>query len=130
MTPAEMTKRLQAQWRRRHEGHMKATLKLAEAGGFYLPRLQEKLNIKKKMSQRIVDELIKEGKLIRSKTGHRSVLYELPHRPKPKPQPSVYIPPPKKLDPNAPLIITENTKITICPSPSSGQFHKSQFSNW
>jgi predicted transcriptional regulator len=98
---------------------MKAALKLAEAGGFHLPRLKEKLGLKTKVSQRICDELIKEGKLIRSKTGHRSVLYELPHRPKPKQAQEVVQAVTKgqaKLDPHAPVIIPPHVKVQYCPT--------------
>ena len=116
-------------WREKYAPVMEKVLAMAQLpNGFTTNDLMLAANLKHSVAHRILTDMVEQKKIKRTKTGHRSVIYE--SIVKPKHQASVYVPPPKKLDPNAPLIITPQTKITICPSPSSGQFHKSQFANW
>lgn len=116
-------------WRAKHADNLKAAQKLAaRIEGVTVNDVMARLDISRKQAQALLEDLVLQGVLKSIKTGHRSMHYEMVV--KPKYQPSVNIAAPKKLDPNAPLVITKDTKITICPSPSNGQFHKSQFSNW
>lgn len=116
-------------WRAQHADELKSVQKLAtRVGGVTVNDVMARLDVKRKPAQKLLEDLVLQGVLKSVKTGHRTMHYE--SIVKPKHQPSVHVAPPKKLDPDAPLIITENTKITICPSPSNGQFHKSQYSNW
>lgn len=82
---------------------------------------------------RVCSILMSKGIIYKRKTGHRTVRYI--HKDASlqdtKPQEVVRVATPSKLDPNAPMIITEKTKFTLCPSPPAEQtWHKSQFSNW
>lgn len=117
-------------WRAQHADELKVAQKLAaRVGGATVNDLMARLDIKRVPAQKLFEDLVLQGVLKSIKTGHRSLHYEAVV--KPKFQPSVQIAPSKKLDPNAPLIITPQTKITKCPSPPADQtWHKSQFSNW
>lgn len=81
-------------------------------------------------------ELMLEGALHKSKQGHRTIRYYADKRvadrlSNTKAQGITIIPRVlPKFDKDAPAIITEHTKYTVCPSPSSGQFHVKQFSRW
>ena len=84
------------------------------------------------VATRACNVLISRGLLAKVKTGHRTVRYMAPGaKPVVEPREVVVVPTPPKLDRNAPMIITPQTKFTVCPSPPADQtWHKSQFSNW
>lgn len=80
----------------------------------------------------IAEELVKAGKLHKAKLGHKTVRYFADKRMadalQTKQHQFVVKQERLAIDPNAEMIITEKTKITICPSPSS--FHVKQLSGW
>lgn len=101
-------------WRAQHANELKVAQKLAaRVGGATVNDLMARLDIKRTPAQKLFEDLVLQGVLKSVKTGHRTMHYETIAPP--KHAPSVNVPAPKKLDPNAPLVITKDTKFTQCP---------------
>jgi len=86
-------------------------------------------------AQRVADLMVKEGRLFKVKIGHRTIRFYTDRRVAEAVSSKadsrlITIGASKKIAFDGPAVITENTKFTVCPSTSSGQFHKKQFSRW
>jgi hypothetical protein len=84
-----------------------------------------------KDASKMMEGMVREGLLVRHKVSHKCVVYHCAEwKPPVVNWASVSIKPrmPANFPPDAEPIITEKTKITICPSPK--EFHVKQFSRW
>lgn len=103
-------------WRRMHEAELKTAERLtAREGGTTVNDLMARLDIKRKPAKKLLEDLVDQGIVKRVKGGHRSLTYEHLTKREQRTQPTVRVPEPQKLDPNAPLVITKDTKFTQCP---------------
>lgn len=84
---------------------------------------------------RALKELVAEGLIFRCVMSHKNVRYYADKRAADRLQQAksqITIPSKKtpKFDPDTPMVITPQTKFTVCPAPHLDRWHLKQVSNW